>query len=68
MLRYRSQAYCCIFQQGATANQAFKNTDGSIAVIVMNTTDKAIPYHVWIAGKVAATESMAHSISTLIIN
>jgi glucosylceramidase len=47
---------------------AFKNMDGSLAIVVMNTTDKAIPYRVWIEGKAAATESLAHSITTLIIN
>lgn len=46
---------------------AFKNTDGSIAVVVMNTTNEKLPYHVWLAGKAAANESMPHSIVTLII-
>lgn len=46
---------------------AFKNTDGSIVVIVMNTTDQKLPYHVWLDGKGAPTESLPHSISTLVI-
>jgi glucosylceramidase len=46
---------------------AFMNTDGSLAVVVMNTTDKEIPFHLWIAGKAAATKSLPHSISTLIV-
>ena len=47
---------------------AFMNTDGKLAVIVMNATDKAIPFHLWMAGKAAAAESLPHSISTLVVN
>jgi glucosylceramidase len=46
---------------------AFENTDGSIAVIVLNTTDEKFPYRVIIKGKETATESLPHSISTIII-
>jgi len=46
---------------------AFSNTDGSIVVVVMNTTDQKLPYHLWLDGKAAATESLPHSISTLVI-
>lgn len=58
---------------GASASRAqlqttsFLNTDGSIVVVVMNTTDQKLPYHLWIKGKGAATESLPHSISTLVI-
>lgn len=45
---------------------AFKNTDGSIAVIVMNTGDQKIDYELCIGGKVAKTASLPHSISTLV--
>ncbi len=46
---------------------AFANTDGSIVVIVMNTTDQKLPYHLWLKGNGAATESLPHSISTIVI-
>lgn len=46
---------------------AFQNTDGSIAVIVMNQSDKKMPYSLWIKGKTAETESLPHSISTLLL-
>lgn len=46
---------------------AFQNTDGSIVVVVMNTTNQKIPYHVWMKGRAAETESLPHSISTVII-
>ena len=46
---------------------AFKNTDGSIVVVVMNTTDQKMPYRLWIAGEAATTESLPHSINTFVI-
>ncbi|RYZ28220.1 MAG: glycosyl hydrolase [Chitinophagaceae bacterium] len=45
---------------------AFKNTDGSIAVVVMNGGDKQIDYQLYLNGKVAKTVSLPHSISTLV--
>ena len=45
---------------------AFLNPDGTIAVVVMNTTDKNMPYQLWINGKAAQTTSLPHSIATLV--
>lgn len=45
---------------------AFKNTDGKIAVIVMNRTDKSVPYILWMNNKAVKIESLPHSIATLI--
>jgi glucosylceramidase len=45
----------------------FINPDGSIAVVVMNTTDKKISYKLWWNGQIIEPESAAHSISTLVI-
>ena len=46
---------------------AFQNTDGSIVVIVMNQSDDKLNYKLWMKGEAAETESLPHSISTLII-
>ena len=46
---------------------SFLNTDGSIAVVVMNSSAKKLPFHLWMNGQGVATESLPHSISTLII-
>jgi glucosylceramidase len=46
---------------------AFLNKDGSIAVVVLNTTGEKLPYRLILKGKEAATESLPHSISTLVI-
>jgi glucosylceramidase len=51
----------------ALQTTAFVNKDGSIVVIVMNTTDEPMPYHLMLKGQAAVTESLPHSIATLII-
>lgn len=45
----------------------FVNTDGSTAVVVMNNSDKALDYQLWIAGKAAPVHSLPHSMSTIVI-
>jgi len=45
----------------------FVNKDGSIVVIVMNTTDQPMSYHLLLKGQQAGTQSLPHSIATLII-
>jgi glucosylceramidase len=44
---------------------AFVNPDGTVAVIVLNTTEKDVPFVTWIDGVAAKTTSPAHSIVTL---
>ncbi len=51
----------------ALQTTGFLNKDGSIVVIVMNTTDQPLPYHLCVKGQAAVTESLPHSIATLII-
>lgn len=46
---------------------AFVNKDGSIVLVVMNTTDTPLSYHLILKGKATVAESQPHSISTLII-
>ncbi len=45
---------------------AFKNIDGSIAVVVMNGSEQKIDYELFVNGKTAKTNSLPHSISTLV--
>jgi glucosylceramidase len=47
---------------------AFINIDGSTVVIVLNTKEIEIEYHLWIAGKAATVKSLPHSITTLVID
>ncbi len=46
---------------------AFLNTDGSIVVVVLNTTSEKLSYRLILKGKETATESLPHSIATLVI-
>ena len=46
---------------------AFVNKDGSIVVVVMNTTDETVNYQLMLKGQSAAAQSLSHSISSIII-
>jgi glucosylceramidase len=46
---------------------AFLNPDGKIAVVVVNLSDRAQPFSLWLDGKAAKTSSPAHSIETLVL-
>jgi glucosylceramidase len=46
---------------------AFINTNGKLAIVVLNTSNDKISYHLWIDGDAAETVSLPHSIATLII-
>ena len=45
---------------------AFLNTDGSVVVVVMNDSDKAVDYFLWVDGDSVPVNSPAHSIATLV--
>lgn len=45
---------------------AFINPDGTIVVIVLNTTDKEMDYILWLNGNVVEIKNLPHSISTLV--
>ena len=57
----------------ATANRdvlqttAFRNPDGSVAVVVMNQTDYPLDFQLWVADQAAKTTAAAHSIMTLMV-
>ncbi|SNC77674.1 glucosylceramidase [Hymenobacter gelipurpurascens] len=47
---------------------AFLNTDGKVAVVVLNTTEKEQPFQLWIKGQATQTTSRPHSIMTMVVN
>jgi len=49
------------------ATTAFRNGDGTIAVVVMNATDNPQPFELCFGANAAATNSPAHSIMTLVV-
>jgi glucosylceramidase len=46
---------------------AFMNPDGKLAVVVMNRSDKTVPYWLWFDGNAAEVNSLPHSIQTLVV-
>jgi glucosylceramidase len=44
----------------------FINRDGKIAVVVMNSGDKKIDYHLWVKGQAASVSILPHAIETLV--
>jgi len=56
----------CSANRDMLETTAFRNADGKIAVIVMNHSEQKISYWLWLAGKAIKTESLPHSIATLI--
>ncbi len=52
----------------ALQTTAFRNPDGSVAVVVMNQTDKPQDFQLWITGQGTKTTAAAHSIMTLVVN
>lgn len=53
--------------RGQLLTTAFLNTDGKIAVVVMNQSNDTIPYRLWMAGQAAEITSLPHSIQTLVV-
>ena len=47
---------------------SFQNPDGSIVAVVMNETDKEVPYLLWLENNVAKVKAKPHSIATLLLN
>ncbi len=47
---------------------AFRNPDGSIAVVVLNISGTQTDYHLLVGSKAVQTTSQPHSITTLIVN
>ena len=45
---------------------AFLNPDGKVVVVVLNTSDKKMPFKLWVKGKAAEATSWEHSIMTLV--
>jgi glucosylceramidase len=47
---------------------AFRNPDGKVAVVVMNSGDKPQDFQLWIKGQAASTTAAPHSMATYVIN
>jgi len=52
--------------RSALLSTAFVNPDGQVSVVVMNKTEKEVPYFLWVAGSGAEVSSPPRSIQTLV--
>lgn len=66
-IRPGARRVATVVTRDALLSTAFLNTDGTLAVVVMNQTDKPVDYSLWIHGKGAPTSAPAHSIATFLM-
>lgn len=65
-IRPGARRVLCSASRDALECTAFANTDGTIAVVVLNQRDAGVAYALECLGQCATTEAPAHSISTLV--
>jgi glucosylceramidase len=65
-VRPGAKRIACSSSRSALSGTAFINTDGKVAVIVMNKGNEKVEYKLWIQGKATKVESPAHSMQTLV--
>ena len=53
--------------RGSLLSTAFRNPDGSLAVVVMNQGEQAVDYSLWIHGRSAKASAPPHSIATFVV-
>jgi len=63
-IRPGAERIVCAPTLDALETTAFRNADGRVSVVVMNRTDRSIPFVLKFQGSAAITEAPAHSIST----
>jgi len=65
-VRPGAKRIACSPSRSAISATGFVNTDGKVAVIVMNKGEEKLTYNLWIEGKAVEVESLPHSIQTLV--
>lgn len=65
-VRPGAKRIACSPSRSAISATAFVNTDGKVAVIVMNKGDEKLNYNLWIEGQAVEVESLPHSMQTLV--
>jgi glucosylceramidase len=66
-VRPGARRIACTSNDDRLAATAFRNPDGSLAVVVMNATAEAVPFDLWLDGQAAHAPSPAHSIVTVTV-
>jgi len=67
-IRPGAKRIACSTSRNSLMATAFENTDGKIAVVVMNTGISQISYYLWLANKAVAVISLPRSITTLVVD
>jgi glucosylceramidase len=65
-VRPGAKRIACSSSRSQLLSAAFINPDGKISVVVMNQSEKKIPYYLWLDGQAAEASSLPHSIQTLV--
>ena len=65
-VRPGARRIACSSSRSQLLSVAFINPDGKISVVVMNQSDKKIPFYLWVDGQAAEVSSTPHSIQTLV--
>jgi len=65
-VRPGAKRIACSTSRSVLSTTAFLNTDGKVAVIVMNKGEEKLNYRLWISGKAVELDSPAHSMQTLV--
>ena len=65
-VRPGAKRIACSSSRSQLLSAAFINPDGKVSVVVMNQSDKKIPYYLWLDGQAAEVSSLPHSIQTLV--
>ncbi len=65
-IRPGAKRLSCSPSRSQLLSTAFMNPDGKISVVVMNQSDKKIPYSLWVDGQAAPVSSLPRSIQTLV--
>lgn len=67
-IRPGAKRIASVSTSNALLTTAFKNTDGSLAIVVMNSSNKNLDYSVTLQSKSAYLKALPHSIQTILIS
>jgi glucosylceramidase len=65
-VRPGAKRIACSTSRSAIDATAFLNTDGKVAVIVMNRGEEKVNYFLWINGKAVEVQALPRSMQTLV--
>jgi len=67
-IRPGAKRVACSSNRSQLATTAFINTDGKLAVVILNVTDDSVNYQLSLDGYIASSTILPHAIATLIVD